>query len=336
MSIKLSNDKFNEYLEELSEEYIIYAPVRIKGGGRFSDTDSIRYKEISKVEEIEYEEKSEHPAKEAFLPVTEVTFNIIDEELIEPKVSEKKRLVFLRACDLHAIKRLDTIYLKNGNFEDPYYKQKRENAKFVLMGCKESYENCFCVSMGTNKAEDYNLGIEFLDGEINLEVRDEEFKNFFEGEEIDFTPAYVEENNHKVRTPNIEDINLKELSTDEMWRDYDRCIGCGRCTVSCPTCTCFTTTDIYYDENGRNGERRRVWASCHVDKFTDMAGGHSYRQKHGDRMRFKTMHKVYDFQKRFGENMCVGCGRCDDRCPEYISFANCINRVTDKVSKEER
>ena len=29
--------------------------------------------------------------------------------------------------------------------------------------------------------------------------------------------------------------------------------------------------------------------------------------------------------------MCVGCGRCDAICPEYISFANCVNKLADAV-----
>jgi anaerobic sulfite reductase subunit A len=32
--------------------------------------------------------------------------------------------------------------------------------------------------------------------------------------------------------------------------------------------------------------------------------------------------------------MCVGCGRCDDICPEYISFSNIINKVNAAVKKE--
>ena len=43
---------------------------------------------------------------------------------------KRKRLVFLRACDLNALKRLDEIYLHNGP-EDFYYKNIRENAKFM-------------------------------------------------------------------------------------------------------------------------------------------------------------------------------------------------------------
>ena len=107
----------------------------------------------------------------------------------------------------------------------------------------------------------------------------------------------------------------------------------------CPTCTCTSTQDIFYSETENVGERRRVWASCHVQGFTDMAGGHSFRQRHGDRMRFKVMHKISDFKKRFGYNMCTGCGRCDDACPEYISFSNCINKLSaelKRISKEKK
>ncbi len=335
MSYRISNEDFNLYLDKWSQEYEIYAPVRIVGGARFSDTDNIRYEKIQSVEEIEYKEKSHFSAKEILSPVTETMFNIQKEKLSEPEYEEKKYLVFLRSCDIHAIDRTDKIFLENANFVDPYYKRKRDNIKYILMGCSESFDNCFCVSMDSNKTDNYSMGVKFFDQEIHIQVKDEEFKSDFkEEEEIQFTPDYVLENNYEVNLPDIEKLDLS-LFEDEMWEDYaNRCIACGRCNYSCPTCTCFTTTDIYYSENPDNGERRRVWAGCQVDKFTDMAGGHSFRKDNGSRMRFKTMHKVYDFKKRFDKTMCVGCGRCDDRCPEYISFAKCINRVTEKVNKE--
>lgn len=335
MSYKISNSKFNLYLEKWSKDYEVYGPVRIIAGGRFSDTNNIRYEKIKTVEEIEDQNKSIFSAKEVLLPVTETIFNIQKEQLSEPAYEEKKYLVFLRSCDIHAIERMDQIFLKNGNVEDPYYKRRRDNIKYILMGCSESFENCFCVSMGSNRTDDYSMGIKFLEDEVHIEVKDPLFKGDFTDElEIEFIPDYVTENNHSVNLPDVEELDFT-LFTDEMWEDYEkRCVGCGRCNYSCPTCTCFTTTDIQYSENPDNGERRRVWAGCQVDKFTDMAGGHTFRKDYGSRMRFKTMHKVYDFKKRFDETMCVGCGRCDDRCPEYISFAKCINLVTEKVNKE--
>ena len=150
------------------------------------------------------------------------------------------------------------------------------------------------------------------------------------GESCEVTPDFVAENKEKVTLPkNLSNETYKK----EIWEEYgSRCIGCGRCNFVCPTCTCFTMQDIFYKDNPKAGERRRVWASCQVDGYTDIAGGHGFRQKQGDRMRFKVMHKIYDFEKRFGYPMCVGCGRCDDICPEYISYSNCVNRL----AKEEQ
>ena len=37
--------------------------------------------------------------------------------------------------------------------------------------------------------------------------------------------------------------------------------------------------------------------------------------------------------------MCVGCGRCDAICPEYISFVRCIEKLADgmtEVTKDEK
>jgi anaerobic sulfite reductase subunit A len=65
-----------------------------------------------------------------------------------------------------------------------------------------------------------------------------------------------------------------------------------------------------------------------VDGFADVAGGGSYRQKNGQRMRFKVFHKILDFKKRFGCHLCVGCGRCDAICPEYISFSHILNALS--------
>lgn len=335
MGYEISNAKFDEILVELSKEYEILAPFKVKGGGRYSDTDNIKYKKVKTLNDIEYRQKSMFSAKEVVFPATETLFHIQNDEVIEPVHTAKKRLVFLRACDIHAMDRVDNIFLKNGLIEDPYYKKKRDEVSFVLMGCPKSFENCFCVSMGTNIAKEYSMGIDFMEENVKVEIKDKSLAKYFESQnEIPFETSFVLENDTKVATPNPENID-PSFFNDEMWEDYaKRCIGCGRCNFSCPTCSCFTTTDISYDDNSEVGERRRVWAGCHVDKFTDMAGGHSFRNDYGSRMRYKTMHKVYDYKKKFGDHMCVGCGRCDDRCPEYISFANCINKVTEKTGKE--
>jgi anaerobic sulfite reductase subunit A len=251
----------------------------------------------------------------------------------EADAPKKGAIIFLRSCDLHSVKRLDEVYLKNGA-PDYYYNTLRSKVKFILLGCEKSFENCFCVEMGTNRFDTYDASLEYRNGSYYTDNHCSEWEEYFMKslvKELEVTPSFVTENKTKVNIP--ESLSL-DIIKSNIWDEYDsRCINCGRCNFVCPTCSCFTMQDIFYTDNKNAGERRRVWASCMVDGFTQVAGGGSYRIKNGQRMRFKVLHKVYDYKKRFGYHMCVGCGRCDDVCPEYISFSACINRL-EKGMKE--
>ena len=336
MGYYLSEKSMNQILAEWQENYLIYAPKLYEGEGAFSDTDLIRYGEVSEVDEIVTDRKSRFSFKEILTPVSEVLFYFTENQVKEADVPRKKgAIVFLRSCDLHAVKRFDEIYMINGA-EDYYYKRLRENIKFVLIGCNESFDNCFCVSMGTNQSDAYDMSFDRDEKRIHVDCKCVELESYIKkaaAGEVEVTPLFVRENNTKVRIP--ENLSL-EVMKSGMWEEYDgRCINCGRCNFSCPTCTCFSMQDIFYTDNGRVGERRRVWASCMVNGYTDVAGGGSYRKKNGERMRFKVLHKVYDYKKRYGYHMCVGCGRCDDVCPEYISFANCVNKLEEGMKGVE-
>ena len=333
MKISLDAAKFNEGLEKLRENYKIFAPKAFPFRGTYSDTDLIKYDEVYKFEDMEFEKKSNFSPKEIMLPINQVLFYFTEDEFRETssEYKNKKVLIFLRACDLNAVKRIDQIYLNNGP-EDIFYKRIRERTKFVLVGCRKSFRNCFCVSMDSNIADGYSAAMNVGKDEIQLEIVDEDL-NVFEGKEAEFEIDYVRENKFEVNVPDKVDFNY--MKEQNFWDDYDsRCIGCGRCNFTCPTCTCFSMQDIFYRENENVGERRRVWASCQIDGYTNIAGGHSFRQKQGERMRFKTMHKIHDFRERFGYNMCVGCGRCDDACPQYISFSEAIDKVSEVMENK--
>lgn len=333
MGYQLPRSAADSLFGQWAKKYDIFAPRLYEGEGCFSDTDVIRYGKVDSLNDIVWDKKSDYSFKEVLLKIHEILFYFTEDQTTVPKGPEKDILIFLRACDLHAVKRLDDIYLKNG-FEDFYYARVREKAKFVLMGCETTCDSGFCVSMGTNQADHYDIYIKADADTVLFDMKDEELRKDFEAAEssadsLDVIPDYVTENHEKVTLPK----NLSNESfTKEIWKEYgSRCIGCGRCNFACPTCTCFTMQDIFYKESPKAGERRRVWASCQVDGYTTMAGGHEFRKDQGDRMRFKVMHKIYDYEKRFGYPMCVGCGRCDDICPEYISYSNCVNRL----AKEE-
>lgn len=327
MGFQLSREAFDEVLQSWADDYFILAPKRFEGAGIYSGTDCVRYGEVSRVDEIVFDEKSLYSFKEALLPVSETLFFFTEETVKEADPPKKGAIVFLRSCDLHGVKRLDDMYLRNGT-EDYYYRRLRDKIRFVLIGCPRSFENCFCVSMGTNQSTDYDMSVDPEGDTLLIDCKNEEWAEKIATKaesQLNVTPQFVTKNDVKVHIPE----NLTpEVAKSKIWDEYDsRCIACGRCNFVCPTCTCFTMQDIFYTENGRVGERRRIWSSCMVDGFTDVAGGGSYRKKNGERMRFKVLHKVYDYKLRNGTHMCVGCGRCDDVCPEYISFSNSINKL---------
>ena len=328
MGYQLTRTQADALFARWAERYDVFAPVLMKGEGCFSDTDVIRYGKVTSLDQIVWDKKSDYSFKEVLLAVNETLFYFTEDQTTVPKGPERERLIFLRACDLHAVKRLDEIYLKNG-FEDFYYARVREKAKFILMGCESTCDSGFCVSMGTNRADNYDAYLK-LDGDSAwLDTKCPELAQGLEGVSCEVTPDFVTENKEKITLPQ----NLSNDSfTLDIWKEYgSRCIACGRCNFVCPTCTCFTMQDIFYKDNPKAGERRRVWASCQVDGYTEIAGGIDFRKTQGDRVRFKVMHKIYDYEKRFGYPMCVGCGRCDDVCPEYISYSNLVNRL----AKEE-
>jgi sulfite reductase, subunit A len=333
MGYRLKASRMNDILREWAKTAIIFAPKSLIGMGAFSDTDSVRYGEVVSIEEIEFDKKSHFTFKEILTPLSQTLFFFTEDSVKEADPDKRAAIVLLRSCDMHAIKRQDEIYLQNGPV-DHYYKRIRDGVKFILIGCPHSFENCFCVDMQTNTCDNYDAYIAMEDGAVLVDNRNPEwdagFKAAADGEEA-VMPVFAMENPVHVSVPEKLDISVMR---SEMWNEYDtRCIACGRCNYSCPTCTCYTMQDIFYTDNGKVGERRRVTASCMVDGYTTVAGGGEYRRTNGQRMRFKVLHKVYDFKKRFGYQMCVGCGRCDDVCPEYISFSDCINKL-DGAMKE--
>lgn len=339
MSYKLSNREVDQILGALKESYDVYAPKRFPKQGRYSDTDILHYHPVGLKEEIEWKEKSDYPAKEIINPIQQALFFYTEDEYRASKTGKKPILVFARPCDINAQKVQARIYAGNGDFTDMYYKRVRDRLKFIMMECNGGDDTCFCVSMGSNTVdrEDYAAAVRFTDDGMYVDVVDPELEKYFEGmTETEYEPEFVMENELKVQIPDLEDKEVrKALKKHPMWQEYNsRCISCGACTVACSTCSCFTTRDIAYGDNPEVGERRRVNASCQVAGFDQMAGQREFRPTAADRMRYKVLHKFYDYKARFGDrHMCVGCGRCTHRCPELITITGTVGKINAAVEE---
>jgi ferredoxin len=106
---------------------------------------------------------------------------------------------------------------------------------------------------------------------------------------------------------------------DPYWDEVARrCLGCGNCTMVCPTCFCATVEDVS-DLAGTATERRRVWDSCFSQEFSYVHGG-SVRTSGGARYRQWITHKLATWHDQFGGSGCVGCGRCITWCPVGIDI----------------
>lgn len=305
MAIKITPDEFSLLIQRLNKKWRVFAPSAEFRGGRFSDTDNIIYQRISGWRDLIWHEKSHMSPNTIIAPITETLFYFDKDTIQIAETDTSPIIVFARACDINAMSRLDYMYLSNGNNSDYSYQLLREHIRFVLIECEESFENCFCVSMGTNKTDCYSAAMRFSDEGALVSIRDPFIEAAIQGlgQEADYTPSFVSENRETVVTPDsvcrdpqkIRDI----LTRHPLWDAYDS---------------------------------RRQWASCMVPGFSDMAGGHGFRENPGERLRYRALHKVNDYKARNGiEHMCVGCGRCDDRCPQYIKFSLIINKMTAAV-----
>ena len=328
---RVGKERMDEILAELAREYRVFAPCLDAQKKR------VRYAEIRKIGQIIYDRQSDFSPKAAYYPVSQVMFWFREDGVEESELTDDRNiLVFARSCDINAVRRQDNLFLRNGGAEDLFYKRLREKVKFVLMECPESYENCFCVSVGSNRTDDYAMAVRFNEDDLQIRVEDEALNGYFEDEEQEsFDVRFIEENKKKLRIPEITRDSLKAVSDLPYWSKFDeKCIACGGCNTVCGTCSCFDTVDVLYSEGSNEGERRRVWSGCMLENFTETAGGARARKTKGANMRFKVFHKFYDYKDRFGgEHMCVGCGRCDIRCPKEISFFDTVCEVHDEIEK---
>jgi ferredoxin len=133
---------------------------------------------------------------------------------------------------------------------------------------------------------------------------------------------------HMGRELNTEGVKQLLFNTIEHphWDDIaKRCLGCGNCTMVCPTCFCSTVTDGT-DVSGAHIERTRQWESCFAHQFSYTTAG-AVRATIRGRYRHWLRHKLGTWWDQFGTSGCVGCGRCITWCPVGIDLTREIEAL---------
>jgi len=285
-----------------------------------------------------------HPPRERLWSATRTAggFEVTEDQ------AEPPRYAFLgvRPCDLRAIEIQDRVLGQPGS----RYAQRRADAFVIAVNCTEPGETCFCVSMGTGPGADqdgFDLALTEMAGDgghrFLVDVGSARGAAVLErvpsrdAAEADIRTARSAVEAAADRMGRQMDTgDLRELMADShdaaRWDDVAaRCLTCGNCTMTCPTCFCTSVEDST-DLTGEHAERWERWDSCFDLDFSYLHGG-SVRTSPKSRYRQWLTHKLGTWHDQFGSSGCVGCGRCIVWCPAGIDLTEEVKAL--RAEQEE-
>jgi len=256
---------------------------------------------------------------------------------VEAPANEAPRYAFIgvRACELHAIAIQDRVLIGD-RYADPAYKARRESAFIVALNCSVAGGTCFCASMKTGPAVESGFDIaltEILDGQSHFFVVESGSERGADllaqvpcreagAEALAAADAVVARTaaamGRELEAEGLPELLLRNLEHPRWDEVAGRCLGCGNCTMVCPTCFCTSVEDAT-DLSGDTAERVRRWDSCFTTAFSHLHGG-SVRASPKSRYRQWMTHKLATWVEQFGSSGCVGCGRCITWCPVGIDL----------------
>jgi ferredoxin len=310
----IKRESWDQFLGELITTHLVYANIADEFG---EDYELLHAGHISN---IAYNKpKPATSLKSFFLPVKEnVTTDL--------PAGSKRIIIGAPNCDIEGLSILDEIYLDK-EFEDPYYRMRRENTLLISSDCFSTQEHCHCLTYGIKP---YPLGksdlaVISMDGAIIFRVisaKGEEFLNTLPGAGLlnDTNVIKVIEEKQKKTESMLTEANkglpdyrrtgeIVAGAKPDVWEKYSaRCVSCGACATICPTCTCF----LLIDKPGF--EKVKQLDACQYPGFERTAGGEDALHKLHERFRNRYMCKYVWKPQKFSSIACTGCGRCIEAC----------------------
>jgi len=321
----ISRDGLAELVDEwLGQGRTAVGPVRDSAG-------HVRFAPLTGSEELRWDGfvHPENTAKELAFPKHEKLYSYRyrgnDVELSDPPLADQPvLLVGCRPCDAAAFPILDRVM--NWDFQDSQYNTRRAAMTVVTLACKEWDDQCFCTSVHLGPASDRGSDVLLFDlGDGNFEARalSDKGRALLAGktrqDSRSATPPTGPDRRFDVEQTQAV---LNDSFGSDIWLlEGLRCLGCGSCSYTCPTCHCF---DIVDEACANGGCRARNWDSCQFRMFSLHASGHNPRADQPARQRQRSMHKFVIYPDKFGEVLCTGCGNCFRNCPVNLGVLNII------------
>jgi sulfhydrogenase subunit beta (sulfur reductase) len=262
-----------------------------------------------------------------------------DDFVLDGGPAQPPKLAFLgiRPCELAAIQAQDRVF----GADDPApfrcesevgYRQAREAALTLVVNCTHPGGTCFCGSMGTGPEAQagFDMALTELRGGFVIKVGSPRGAALAErltvrvptSAELELAEVRLEQARarmgRRVDTCGLPKM-LEAAVEHPRWDDVaKRCLGCGNCTLVCPTCFCSSMLDSS-QLAGSGAARTRQWDSCFTLQFSYTTAG-PLRNSVRARYRHWLRHKLSTWWEQFGTSGCVGCGRCITWCPVGIDL----------------
>lgn len=262
-----------------------------------------------------------HPS-ETILTYTSRNGYQLPEEAAHPMV-----VLGLHPCDLAAVAYLDRIFL--GADPDPLYATRRAALAVIGVSC-QSDEFCSCHRTPSPLPASADLFMQIINsgyivtsgssrGDALLAAADEVVSEY---------AGHIPEDNRRFfgRTDVVRHYAEPDADLPEWQALADHCLGCGACSICCPTCACFDVLECG-GLDGDSARRIRSWDNCLFKGHAQVAGGMSFRKSRAERFRYRYQHKYRGFGILRGVPACVGCGRCRVACPAGLDLRPLAERL---------
>ncbi|MBA7510818.1 Anaerobic sulfite reductase subunit A [subsurface metagenome] len=337
MKFYINKVDWEKFLEQISKTYRIYAPQEVY--------DELSYQLLSP----ENVNNTTYGTYRAVQPL-KIFFSLPQEKVTAVTSQPEKTIVLgVKNCDLKALQVLDKIFLE-GDFVDPFYRERRENTLIISSDCYQPKDTCFCTLLDNNPfpEEGFDLNVSPIDNGFLLEVGSPKGESFIASIREDLKEATsdlmekrerkrkeakkrVVEVNREFKTKRPFSVIVKDEYASPVWEEVTKtCVECGACTNICPSCYCFLLVDT--KDEGKF-PKVKFWDSCQHTGFARVAADVNPRAKLYERLRNRYLCKYEYRPENFGIVACTGCGRCVEACQGKIDKREVIKKLSEKEEK---
>jgi len=340
MKYAIINKKdLNKWVEHLMKKARLYGPKKKENLFVFRPVKDPEEISLTYIPTILPPKKYYFPQKEKLIKFNAETFT----EEKGTRDPEEFILFGVHTCDIAGIQCMDVVFRENP--ADPYYLSRKSKMTIIGIECMKYCDTiASCTSMGNHVPRGgYDLMMVDIGDSFILHVNSEKGENLVknlryirEAEEEDMAAlSRAREEKEKVFKNELKAPLSKIYEAFDgsfkspVWEDVGRrCVGCGNCTASCPTCYCYDVVDDM-ELDLTNGTRYRIWNSCQMDDFAKVAGGEDFRKGRDSRQRHRYYRKFKYPVDKFNRYFCTGCGRCTRACVADIKLPETVNSIID-------